>query len=227
MVILNVPRIEQKVRKSSGTCGPTSIQQILRYYGIEISLKEIMDGMILFDKGGTSSDGAIGDYLLKQGFSVKIYTIDTKTFDPSWFKLSKKELLKKLKKSYKISKGFKKYSYKGFISFLKHGGKIEFKAITLKEIKDYLKRIYPIMAGVDDSLLYGLKRSRKTFYDDDMRGKVWGHELVIAGYKKDKLFVVDPFPMNTFSRNGKYFVYAEKLLANIHSQGGYVIVPRK
>ena len=227
MVILNVPRIEQKVTKASGTCGPTSIQQILEYYGIETSLKDIMNGMFLFDRGGTSSDGAMGDYLLKQGFKVKIYTFDTKMFDPSWFKLSRKELLKKLQKSYNISRGYKKYNYNGFINFLKHGGKIEFKAITLNEIKNYLKKIYPIMVGVDDSLLYGVKRSRKTFYDDDIRGKVWGHEVVVAGFKKNKLFVVDPFPRNTFSKKGKYFVDAEKLLANIHSAGGYAIVPSK
>lgn len=227
MVILNVHRFEQKVTKASGSCGPSSIQQILHYYGIEKSLKEIMNEMKLFDSGGTSSDGAMGDYLLKQGFKVRIYTLDTKMFDPTWFKLSKKDLKKKLMEAHKISRGFKKYSYNSFIEFLDHGGKIEFKVITLKEIKEILNMIFPLMAGVDDSSLYSFKRSRKTFHDDEFKGKPWGHELVIAGYKKDKIFVVDPFPRNPFSKDGKYFVDAEKLLANIHSQGGYVIFPSK
>ena len=225
MVILDVPRFEQRVSKASGSCGPSSVQQILHYYGIKKDLNKIMDEMSLFDKGGTTGDGAMGSYLLDWGMDVEIYTIDTKLFDPSWFNLSRGRLLKKLDESKSISRGFKRYEYKGFIDFLNKGGKLRFEAIDLRTIKDNIKMKTPMMAGVDDSLLYGKKRSRKSFYDDDMRGKVWGHELVIAGYRGDRLFVVDPFPMNPFSRDGKYFVKANDLLANIHSQGGYVIVP--
>lgn len=227
MVILNIPRFEQRISKASGSCGPSSVQQVLYYYGIKKDLKEIMENMKLFDKGGTSDDGALGDYMLKQGFNVRIYTIDTKKFDPSWSKLGRKELLKKLKKSKDVSRGFKKYAYEVLIDFLKHGGKIEFKPISLAMIKKYLDRGIPLLAGVDDSLLYGVKRSRKTFYDDDIKGKVWGHELVLAGYKKDKLLVVDPADTNPFTKSGKYFLNANDLLANIHSHGGYVIVASK
>lgn len=227
MVILDVPKFKQKIGKSSGSCGPSSIKQVLYYYGIEKSLKEIMKGMRLFDKGGTSADGSIGDYLLKQGFKVKIYTFDTRFFDPSWFKLGKKELLKKFRKCATVFRGFKKYTYQGFIDFLNDGGKIEFKPVSLDIIKKHLKSGRPLLAGVDDSLLYGVKRSRKTFYDDDIKGKSWEHEVVLAGYKEDKLFVVDPADTNPFSRDGRYFLNADGLLANIHSKGGYVIVPSK
>ena len=162
-----------------------------------------------------------------QGMNVKVYTIDTKTFDPSWFGLSQKKLLKKLEIERDISRGFKKYNYEGFIDFVKHGGKIEFKPVGLDTIKKSIDNKMPVLAGVDDNLLYKFKRSSKTFYDDDIKGKVWGHELTIAGYKKDSLFVVDPFPLNPFSKDGKYFVDANDLMANIYLQGGYVIVPSK
>lgn len=228
MKILNVPRILQKRTKSSGSCGPSSVQQILAYYRISKSLEDILKEMELFDDVGISFDGQLGEYLLNLGFKVMIYTRDTKLFDPTWFNLSRNNLIRKLK--YKLSlikQKFKRYQFRGFINFLKKSGKIKFEIITTNLFKKYINKGIPIMVGVDDSLLYRKKRCSKAFYDDDINGKVWGHELVISGYKNNKFQITDPFDLNPFSKNGKYFVSEDELIANINSQGGYVIIAQK
>lgn len=213
---LKVPRFKQK----PFTCGPSALQQILAYYGVKKSLNEILKNFKMYEYGTWDFD--LLSYVLRLGFKAEITTYNLDIFDPTWFKLSRKKLIKKLKSRLKYAKPFHKQGIRSCIRFLELGGRIRFKIITEKIIKDYLRKKIPVIACFCFTALWKCKRaySKKTkkgykSISNDIRGVPEGHFIVISGYAKDKFFVTDPSYNIPVSKTGKYSVPIKDLIAYI------------
>ncbi len=163
----------------------------------------------------------IGIYAMKLGYNVEIFTYDVSLFDPTWFNLSNKSLIKKLKIAIKkIKDKDKKFGVRGYIDFLREGGKLTFKIPTKKILIKFLKKKIPPMAFVNSTAYY--KRKRKDFKAGKRSefGEVGGHCIVISGYKNGKFIVTDP----NYFKGGIYEVPEDKLIFTWSNWGGELVV---
>lgn len=205
------------------TCGPTCLHAIYRYYGLKISLKEVIETIERSLSGGTLSP-LLGKHALLHGFDATIFVNNMDIFDPTWFKKSKASneiLITKLKHQgmFKKSKVFDQAS-KAFQEFLALGGTIRFKTIDVKLLKYYLKKDIPILTGLSATYLYRTARESFTSegesYFDDINGSPCGHFVVLCGHtEKRRIVVADPFHANPFTNNNFYEVSCTRLVNSI------------
>ncbi len=66
------------------TCGPTCLHAIYQYYGLGLSLKEVIDKVERSLSGGTLAP-LLGKHALNHGFDTTIYINNLDVFDPTWF----------------------------------------------------------------------------------------------------------------------------------------------
>ena len=216
MIELNI-----RTQPDDETCGPTSLHAIYHYYGLNISLKEVIDTIEHSLSGGTLSP-MLGKHALMRGFDATIYVNQLDLFDPSWFKKSqapREVLLTKLKSQdkFKHAKNLSVVS-KAFQEFLELGGDIRFKTIDVQMLRSYFKKNIPILTGLNSTYLY--RTSRELFtqegesFFDDIQGLACGHFVVLCGYddKKRRVVVADPFRENPLSQNNFYKVSIARLI---------------
>lgn len=240
--VLKVPRHVQLAGKLSGSCILSCVQQVMDYHGHFKPLEEILEESV-HDKGGSAFDSESGRYALRQGFDVTINTYNCENFDPSWFKLRKRSLMRKIRKMMEYKKrkegaeSEEAEFYRGFLNFLKEGGEIRFRPLTKKLIKNCIDRGNPLIAGVYFELLCGEPRSFRRFADNDIYGEPTLHALVISGYDETimvqsddkikvqtKVHITDPDDENPFSESGKYWYNADLFIANCNQTGGTTIL---
>jgi len=118
---LRIPYFKQRKM----TCGPSCLQQVLSYYGKEITLDEILKE-VKMSKYGTWTE-YLGIYAIKHGFKAKLIYYNVYYINPSWFKLSKNKLIKKLQIVLKYEKDkIKKDGIVSLLDYLEANGKIIF-----------------------------------------------------------------------------------------------------
>ena len=224
------------------TCGPTSVHAIYHYYGLTISLREVIDTIEHSLSGGTLSP-LLGKHALMHGFDATIYVNQLDLFDPTWFKKSqapREVLLTKLKSQdkFKQAKGLTAVS-KAFQEFLELGGNVRFKTIDVQLFREYFKKNIPILTGLNSTYLY--RTSRELFtqegesFFDDIQGLACGHFVVLCGYdeKKRRVVVADPFRENPLSKNNFYKVSLARLInaimlgAQTYDASLLIITPKK
>lgn len=215
--------IELNIRKQPDdeTCGPTSLHAIYHYYGLTISLNEVIETIEHSISGGTLSP-LLGKHALMRGFDATIFVNQLDIFDPTWFRKSRaprEALLTKLKSQdkFKHSKNLATAS-KAYQEYLELGGDIRFKTIDVQLLKEYFKKDIPILTGLNSTYLY--RTSRELFtqegesFFDDIQGNACGHFVVLCGYddKKRRIVVADPFRENPLSQNNFYRVSIARLI---------------
>lgn len=216
MIDLNI-----RSQPNDETCGPTSLHAIYHYYGLQISLKDVIDTMEHSLSGGTLSP-LLGKHALMHGFDATIYVNQLDLFDPTWFhksRASQETLLIKLKSQdkFKHAKGFSIAS-KAYQDFLTLGGNIRFQTIDAQMFKDHFKKNIPILTGLNSTYLYRTSRelytsSGESFFDD-LQGSSCGHFVVLCGYheKRRHVIVADPWRENPLSKNNYYKVSLARLI---------------
>jgi hypothetical protein len=203
------------------TCGPTSLHAIYHYFGLTISLKEVIDTIEHSLSGGTLCP-LLGKHALDQGFDATIFVNQLDLFDPTWFKksyASRETLLIKLKSQDKFKQGkhFVAHS-KAYQEFIELGGDIRFKTIDGQIFKEYFHKNIPILTGLNSTYLYRSSRelytqSGEAFFDD-LQGVASGHFVVLCGYheKRRHVIVADPYRENPLSKNNYYKVSLARLI---------------
>lgn len=219
--------LDIKIRRQPDdeTCGPTCLHAIYKYYGYDISLNKVIEGVERSASGGTISP-YLGKHALQHGFDVTIYINNMSIFDPSWFTKSQAAneiLITKLEAQAQLKHEPKLSSMtKAFVTFLKLGGRIRFKTMDVKLFKEYFDKKTPILTGLNATYLYRTRRecytkNGESFYDD-MMGEPTGHFVVLCGYteKRRQIVVADPFRDNPLSNDAPiYRVSIARLINSI------------
>ncbi len=201
------------------SCGPTSLQAVYQYYGINIELSELIKSVDYLPNGGTLAV-MLGIDALKRGFDAIIYSYNLKMFDPSWYEADNSSLYELLEKQLKFKSGkrFTK-STRAYQTFLQMGGEIRFKELSQSLLNIYFEREIPILTGLSSTYLYQSRReytNRKNIsLSDDLKGEPTGHFVVLCGMEKDSVFVADPFRENPISRENYYKVGINRLFHSI------------
>jgi len=202
--MLLVPIYQQPDETS---CGPTCLHSIYQYYEKPYSLDSVIEDVEHFEEGGTIGVLLAND-ALKKGFKATIYSYNLQIFDPTWFSLSRKEMIEKLKAqmAYKHSEKLKIAS-DAYIRFLELGGILKFEDLRSAIIRKSLKKNQPVIAGLSATYLYKSMREFGADLDyDDLRGEPSGHFVVMHGYDMEtrEVFIADPIKSNP-TGNGTFY----------------------
>ena len=203
------------------TCGPTCLHAVYRYYGLDISLQQVVDDVERSASGGTLAP-LLGKDALLRGFNVTMYINNLDVIDPTWFRhgeVSRETLIHKLisQRKHKGGNSIVRLS-NALLPFLELGGNVKFCNMTVKLFKNYFNQGIPILTGLSATYLYGC--ARETYSADgistydDIKGTPCGHFVVLCGYneKKKRIVVADPHRENPLSHDNYYKVSISRLI---------------
>lgn len=203
------------------TCGPTCLHAIYNYYGIPITLNDVIASVERSCSGGTLAP-MLGKDALNRGFKTTICVSNVDLFDPTWFKSGEADnanLIAKLEAQiqYKSGLGLEQPSM-AYIDYLRLGGRICFHLVNASLLKSYFDRKIPVLTGLSATYLYMSAREHFTpdgmsIYDD-IRGTPCGHFVVLCGYDETKrhMVVADPHRENPLSHENYYKVSSHRLI---------------
>lgn len=206
------------------SCGPTCLQAVYKYYGLDFSLEEIIKSIDRSISGGTLSP-MLGKHALHQGFNAIIYIYNLLLFDPSWFHdgtVDNKFLIDKLDAQFNYKNDpYITQSSLAFIEFLQMGGEVRANPLNTNLLKKYFNQNIPIITGLSATNLYWSARELFTpegnSVYDDIRGDPCGHFVVLCGYdtKKRHVVIADPHAENPLFHNNYYMVNINRLINSI------------
>lgn len=210
-----------KTQPDDETCGPTCLHAIYNYYGLTMSLEEIINGVERSSSGGTLAP-LLGKHALVRGFTTTIYVNNLDVFDPTWFSHGEADndgLIAKLtaQMHHKTEMGIVQSSV-AYQEYLQLGGKVRFRSLNVNLLREYFQQKAPILTGLSATYLYRSARECYTedgcsFYDD-IRGTPCGHFVVLCGYddRKRHVVVADPHRENPLSHDNYYKVSSTNLI---------------
>jgi hypothetical protein len=190
------------------TCGPACLASVYQFHKSTLSIDKVVKEVDMFEEGGTIAAN-LGRHALSAGFETELYSFNLTVFDPSWFELSTKDLIKKLllqvKKKPHNTKLLK--ATDAYIDYLKKGGILKFDDITPQLIRSFIDRGLPMVVGLSSTFLYRSIRENPLTTDfDDVGGEPTGHFVVVNGYDPDRrtVRIADPFKPNPLAE-GHYY----------------------
>ena len=202
------------------TCGPTCLQAVYNYYEDNVSLRQVIREVKQLEGGGTLAV-LMGCHALQRGYRAKLYTFNLEVFDPTWFKLTAKEMRERLHRQMRAKNNPRiRAASKAYLEFLHLGGTIRFEDLTASFIRGLLKRAVPILTGLSATFLYRTAREiavgRKMEFDD-IKGEPTGHFVVLCGYDMASrtALVADPLLPNPISESQIYPVRLNRLICAI------------
>lgn len=208
--------VERLAQPDEESCGPTSLVQILRYLGSDVTLEEVLGRTATNPTGGTLAVH-LARTVLDLGFVPTLYPFNLQVFDPSWRSLGTSELAAKLhQRSAWLEHVGLEEKVGAYLDVLERGGRIRLAELDRSLLVGLLSAGLPILTGLSATYLYQSPREREGDYDD-VRGEPTGHFVVISGYtpETDHFEVRDPLSDTPFDPSGCYPVEAERLLAAI------------
>lgn len=198
------------------TCGPTCLHAVYGYMGDDVSLDQVIREIPPLEGGGTLAV-MLGNHALDKGYKVSLFTFNLMIFDPTWF-MPRADLAGRLKeRSRVVSSRKQRFAIQQYLRFLASGGTITLEDLTRSLLRHYLKRGVPIITGLNSTYLYRTMRVLGDSLDDDVRGDVVGHFVVLCGYDQDnhEVTVADPYAKNPYSKTHYYKADIDRLVCAI------------
>lgn len=203
------------------SCGPTCLHAVYQYYGLNISLNEIIQTIDRSPSGGTFCI-SIGKHALQHGFQATIYINSLVIFDPSWFTNGEADnqlLIDKLEAQRQAKNDpYITNATLAIVEYLKLGGKICAYPLSARLLQKFFLKNIPVISGLSSTNLYWHTREAfdekgKSVYDD-VRGTPCGHFVILCGYdsKRRHVIVADPYGGNPAFRSNYYKVNINRLI---------------
>jgi hypothetical protein len=201
------------------TCGPTCLHAVYRYFGDDVPLARVIDGVPKTPSGGTV-DVHLANHALRSGYRATIYTYNLRIFDPSWFDgtVDIAERLR-LQAGHKVTDWpFLGDLTDAYLEFIGAGGDLRYADLSAALLRRYLRRGVPVLTGLSSTYLYRRMRERDADDEsDDVRGEPQGHFVVLCGYRprKQSVLVADPFLGNPSAPEQHYEVSLRRVVGAI------------
>ncbi len=214
-------KVNMRTQPNDSTCGPTSLHSIYNFYGLHVSLTELIRQVNVCEAGGTLAP-MLGLHALEQKFSACIYSYNLNVFDPSWFHpraISHKKLVSKLTQQLTYKHDIKlRETTLAYIDYIEKGGTVKFKDLTVGLLKKFFEKNIPLIVGLSATYLYQSSREYENTEGlavyDDLIGEPCGHFVVLCGYDETKrhIVVADPHRENPISHDNYYKVNVSRLI---------------
>lgn len=206
------------------TCGATCLDAVYQYYGFKFDLTYIIETLHTIKTGGTLV-AHLGKHALEHDLKTTVYVYNLNLFDPSWFHPRTGEadndfLIEKLSTQLKYFKSNRDIEAShAYIDMLAKGGKLKFRDLNGRLLKELFDLKIPIVTGLSSTFLYHTSRevfnskTGKSSYDD-LRGEPCGHFVVLCGMDSSnrQVVVADPFRKNPISHDNYYKVNKMRLI---------------
>jgi len=199
------------------TCGPTCLHAVYQYYNDPVGLKRLVQEVPTL-KGGGTLGVMLANHALARGYRCSIYTYNLMIYDPTWFLPGVNIKSRLSQRAAAVTDPKQKLAIKQYISFLEQGGKLYFQDLTRTLLRHFLKRNIPILTGLNSTYLYRTMRVHGAdMVDDDIRGDVVGHFVVLCGYDQENktVMVADPYPANPYSKDRIYTAELDRVIGAI------------
>ena len=198
------------------SCGPTCLHALYRYYGDEIPLNQVIGQVQTVDGGGTLAV-MLGNHALARGYRAQIYTFNLMVFDPTWFQPGVDIKSRLIQRAKSTTSRKQRMAIEQYVRFIEHGGKILLEDLSRSLLRHHLKRGSPIITGLNSTYLYRTMRVVGDSTDDDIRGDVVGHFVVLFEYDQNshRVTVADPYAKNPYSGNHYYEAEMDRLVSAI------------
>lgn len=177
---LDVPLFLQE--HGSIDCGPTCVQMVLRYYGVEKTFDELKNRLTYDPAVGTSmyDNGVI---LLEEGFRTEVVTANPLLFPPDIIENlhDEKDMLRLVQT--KIEEKHEQTNIlQTFETYLQKNGKVTLEIPTFTHVKQAIDEDKPVIV-----LMYAqtLGSNEGTY-----------HFVVVTGYRDNEVFLNNPWPMS-------------------------------
>jgi hypothetical protein len=206
---LDMPR-----QPTDTSCGPTCLHAIYTFWGVHVDLAELIDQIPQFEEGGTLSVH-LAQHALRRGFRTRLISYNLRIFDPTWWDLGPKEMIRRLARRVPHLRTPKDIaSHHAYIEYLQLGGRLEFLDLSPRTLAQLLAGGAPILTGLSATYLYREKRQAPDGRPDDVGGSPTGHFLVVTGWDEEtqQVFVEDPFAQNPFNPLGEYHVDVHRFI---------------
>jgi hypothetical protein len=207
--------VEMAAQPDDSTCGPTCLQGIYEYWGDRLPLAQLIGEVRHLEEGGTLAV-LLAHHALRRGYRVTIYPYNLQWLDPSWFELSRPQLVAKLKSQFERATDRKlRLSCNAYREFLELGGELRFADLSARLVSEILGRGVPILTGLSSTWLYRAAREDpKTWQEDDVAGEPVGHFVVLCGYDRTRrtVLVADPFRDNPIRSEPTYEISVDRVL---------------
>ena len=200
------------------TCGPTCLHAVYNYYGDDISLDKVITDIQTLQAGGTLAVFLACD-ALRRGYQATIYTYNLQVFDPTWFASPEIDISERLIRQAEAKDDEKlRFATKGYLEFLKLGGKLRYVDLTTGLLRNIIRRRLPILTGLSSTYLYKAKRDIDDEpLGDDIRGYPDGHFVILGGYHRhDRTVMInDPYEPNPVSGSLTYSINIDRVICSI------------
>jgi len=210
-------RLQITTQPDDTTCGPTCLHAIYRYYGDDISLKQVLREVPSLKQGGTLGV-MLANHALARGYRASIYTYNLMIFDPTWF-IPGVDLPARLAARKRATRSRKqRLAIDQYLEFTRRGGQIHLQDLRRGLLRQFLKRGIPILTGLNSTYLYRTMRVYgDDMVDDDIRGEVVGHFVVLCGYSQAQhtVTVADPYSDNPYSRTHYYEAELDRVVCSV------------
>lgn len=208
------PRIE--AQPDTTTCGPTCLHALYRHFGDEVDLHQVIRSIHRLDHGGTL-DVFLANHALTRGYSAEIWTYNLQVFDPSWF-IGRVDLAARLNAQMEAKSDRRlRVATRGYLEFLRLGGRIRFVDLTRTLIRRLLKDGHPVLTGLSATYLYrSMREWGPDDVDDDIRGVPVGHFVLLTGYdrKQREVEIADPMLGNPHGSQS-YRVHIDRVIGAV------------
>ena len=209
--------IAMNSQPDDSTCGPTCLHAIYHFFHDSIDLESVIRQVPSLEGGGTLGV-MLANHALSRGYKCSIYTYNLMIFDPTWFQAGV-DIRDRLKQRHAHIRDRKqRLAIEQYLSFLEQGGRLHFQDLTRNLLRSFLKHGFPILTGLNSTYLYRTQRVYgEKMLDDDVRGEVVGHFVVLCGYHKENktVMVADPYPGNPYSKDHLYVSELDRIIGAI------------
>jgi len=211
--------LDMSAQPNDTTCGPTCLHAVYRYYGDEIPLEKVIEGVTPLDTGGTLAV-LLGIHALRRGYRATVYAYNLRIFDPLWFQGEAVDLSERLEKQMTVKQDPSlRFVSERYLEYLSLGGTVRFEQLAPELIRRYLKRGLPILTGLSATYLYGCSREvgHEKLHYDDLYGEPTGHFVVLSGYDTGhrEVLVADPLQDSPLAGAHYYWVGMQRVLGAI------------
>lgn len=199
------------------TCGPTCLHAIYQFYRDPVQLETVIREVPTLEGGGTLGV-MLANHALQRGYKCSIYTYNLMIYDPTWFLPGVDIKARLAARALATTDQKQQLAIRQYIEFVENGGKLYFKDLTRSLLRHFLRRRIPVLTGLNSTYLYRTMRVfGPTMADDDIRGEVVGHFVVLFGYQKENktVLVADPYMGNPYSKERVYAESLDRVISSI------------
>jgi hypothetical protein len=216
-ITLTLP-VRMLPQPDEATCGPTCLQAIYAYWGVEEAVEAVIARTRKMENGGGTFAVFLACDALRRGYRATIYTYNLTVFDPTWFSAGV-DIAERLRRQ-KEAKTEPRLHYvtEGYLEFLSLGGRLRFMDLSRGLMRAILRRGQPILTGLSSTYLYRTAREYgPDDVPDDIRGTPSGHFVVLAGYDRGKrsVLVADPYGPHPYGPSHNYWISIDRVLGAI------------